>query len=62
MMYTTRQAAKYLGISFYYLRNMRRFELNHEGPIGFQVKTRYGLNYQYTKEALDAWAAKHNWR
>jgi hypothetical protein len=58
-MLTTKQAAKYLGISYNWFRNMR-----HEliGPPGVRVKTARGLSYFYHLETLDEFKKTHKWR
>jgi hypothetical protein len=61
-MLTTKQAAEYLGISIYYLRNMRHLIHNHDGPKyteGFHPR---GKACYYTKEDLDSWAKNHRWK
>lgn len=59
----SRQAARYLGLSIYYLRNMRHLLHAHEGPDHTMVKRTFGrgggMTPEYTKEALDDWASKH---
>ena len=59
---TTKQAAEYLGISVYYLRNMRHLMHTHDGPkyqIGLHPR---GKACYYSERDLDAWANQHKWR
>lgn len=50
----TRDAAKYLGISYYTLRNLRHDGL---GPNCSPADIPQGLGWFYVKEDLDAWKA-----
>lgn len=50
----TREAARYLGISYYYLRNLRHEGL---GPNCSPADTPRGPGWFYVKEDLDAWKA-----
>jgi hypothetical protein len=50
----TREAAKYLGISYYYLRNLRHEGL---GPNCSPADTPRGPGWFYVKDDLDAWIA-----
>ena len=50
---TTKEAAKYLGISLNYLRNLRQGQCRIEGPVCTCVKSRYGLAYDYDRQNLD---------
>lgn len=59
---TTKEAALYLGISVFYLRNMRQLLHNHDGPKYTLIRYRNGMGYNYTREDLDAWAESHKWR
>lgn len=59
---TTKEAAKYLGISYSYLRNMRHLCHTHEGPLFTMERHPRGWACNYTKEALDAWSTVHEWR
>ncbi len=59
---STREAAKYLGISYYYLRNLRHCMHNDPGPEYTEKRYLRGEGYSYTKEALDAWAKSRVWR
>lgn len=61
-MLTTKQAAAYLGISVYYLRNMRHLHHAHSGPKYTEGKHPRGKACYYAKEDLDAWAMDHDWR
>lgn len=56
---TTREAAEYLRISPYYLRNMRQFMHEHEGPEYQELKGPNGLTCYYTKDQLDKWNSNH---
>lgn len=59
-----KDAAKYLNISEYYLRNMRHQMHIHDGPKCVAIKREkgYGIRYEYTKEDLDVWNMKHKRR
>ena len=59
---TTPEAAKYLGISKYYLRNMRHLLYSWDGPNCTQIRMARGLAWDYTKEDLDAWKTTHKQR
>lgn len=61
-MMTTKQAAQYLGISVYYLRNLRHLLHQHDGPEYTEGPHLNGIACYYTKEGLDRWAAQHRWR
>jgi hypothetical protein len=61
-MLNTKEAALYLGISPYYLRNMRHDMLNHPGPKFTEGKHPRGKACYYTKEDLDEWAKNHKWK
>lgn len=56
---TTKQAAEYLGISKYYLRNLRHGLHTYEGPKCRQGKHPRGYAWYYTKEDLDNWKKTH---
>jgi hypothetical protein len=56
---TTPEAAKYLGISYYYLRNMRHLLYTWDGPNCTQIKHPRGMAWDYTKEDLDSWKNNH---
>lgn len=58
----TKQAAKYLGISYYYLRNLRHDMHEHSGPEYTTEPHAKGTQAVYTQEALDAWKATHPFR
>jgi hypothetical protein len=58
-MFNTKEAALYLGLSPYYLRNMRQAMHNHEGPKYTKEKHPRGTICLYSKEALDLWAKNH---
>lgn len=55
----TPDAAFYLGISEYYLRNMRHLMHKHEGPEYTVEKVKNRTMCLYTKEALDKWDQQH---
>lgn len=59
---TTKEAAQYLCISLYYLRNMRHELHGHNGPNYSVMPERRGKPCYYTKEDLDEWAKNHKWR
>lgn len=63
---TTKEAAKYLGISEYYLRNMRHLLHNHNGPKVEFIKNTKGKGNKiianYLKEDLDVWKSQHKWK
>ena len=59
---TTPEAAKYLGISKFYLRNMRHLLYTWDGPPCVQIKHPRGMAWDYTKEDLDAWKITHKQR
>jgi hypothetical protein len=59
---TTPEAAKYLGISYYYLRNMRHLLYSWDGPTCVQIRTPRGPAWDYTKEDLDSWKVTHKER
>jgi hypothetical protein len=59
---TTKQAAQYLGIYAYYLRNMRHLMHAHNGPRYTEGLHPRGKACYYKKEDLDAWAKEHKWR
>lgn len=59
---TTPEAAKYLGVSEYYLRNMRHLMHNHDGPKCRQGRHRRGTAWYYTVEDLDEWKSTHKWK
>lgn len=63
---TTKEAANYLGISYYYLRNLRHMLHQHDGPKYIKLprkgKQRGGMACFYTKEALDLWKSTNKWR
>jgi Helix-turn-helix domain len=61
-MLSTKQAAKYLGLSHLYLRNMRHLLHNHDGPKCYVGRTPRGKAFFYNIEDLDAWAKSHNFR
>jgi hypothetical protein len=65
-MMTTREAAIYLGLSVYYLRNMRHGIHNHKGPEFMVFKRREGMRggmaYYYHMEELDKWNRLHKRR
>jgi hypothetical protein len=61
-MLSTKEAAKYLGISPYYLRNMRHLLLNHDGPAYVEVLRPQGIACKYSVEELDKWKSTHKWR
>lgn len=56
---TTKEAARYLGISYYYLRNLRH---NLAGPHYTEGKHPRGKACYYTKEDCDYWASGHKWK
>ncbi len=59
---TTKEAATYLGISYYYLRNLRHLLHAQEGPrfeVGYHRRSKACY---YKKEDLDEWAKSHKWR
>lgn len=58
-----KEAAGYLGISPYYLRNMRHGIHTHEGPP-FTFKRGYhnGVQTVYYQHELDTWKASHKFR
>jgi hypothetical protein len=62
MKYTTREAAEYLGISYYYLRNMRHELHNHDGPKFTVEKGRRGPTCMYDQEDLEEWKQSHTWK
>lgn len=59
---TTKQAAKYLGISKEYLRNMRHEQLNHDGPAYTVDKHPKGKACYYEPKDLDSWSSLHKRR
>lgn len=63
---TTKQAAIYLGISTYYLRNMRQLLHRHDGPKFSMVPrpktSRGGLQCEYNVIDLDQWKREHKWK
>jgi hypothetical protein len=59
---TPKEAAVYLGISVYYLRNMRHEMHAHEGPVYTRVMGKRTKECRYAKEDLDLWAESHKWR
>ena len=61
-MLTTKAAAEYLGISYYYLRNMRHLLHDFDGPECVKVKHPRGYAYYYSIESLDKWKKEHKWR
>lgn len=62
-MLTTRQAAEFLRISVYYLRNMRQGQHNHDGPTYLMLPgRRNSLTAFYNKELLLEWAKLHKWK
>lgn len=62
MKLTTKQAAEYLGLSYYYLRNMRHGLHNFEGPRFTFDKHPRGLACYYLLEDLKNWKAQHPFR
>lgn len=61
-MLTTKKAAEYLNISYYYLRNMRNDMYNHDGPkfkIGSHLR---GTACYYSIEELEKWKSEHKRR
>lgn len=60
--FTTKEAAKYLGISPNYLRNMRHLQCNHEGPEYTVDKHPRGKACYYSIKDLDTWSKNHNWK
>jgi len=59
---TTKQAAEYLGLSYYYLRNMRHLMHNHDGPPFTYVRHPRGKACYYDIKDLDAWKNRHKYR
>lgn len=63
---TTKQAAKFLNISPYYLRNLRQGLHTCEGPRYTMVRRigtqRGGLVCHYAMEDLVIWCSTHRWR
>lgn len=63
---STKEAAQYLGLSPYYLRNLRHLLHAFDGPKYSMAKRpgnkRGGLMCVYLKEDLDAWAREHKGR
>lgn len=62
MKLTTKEAAAYLGISLYYLRNMRHLLHNHDGPTFEKAKHARGTACYYETTELDRWKHNHSWR
>jgi hypothetical protein len=58
-MLNSKEAAKYLGISVYYLRNMRQLLHNHDGPAFTKGHGRNKLGTRYKIEDLDKWKKEH---
>lgn len=57
------QAAAFLGISPFYLRNMRHELHTHNGPRYTQCHDSGGrVYYDYAEADLKAWALTHSWR
>lgn len=65
-MLTTKEAATYLGISLYYLRNMRHFMHSHEGPKFIMSTKGKGRRNKrialYAVQDLDKWKMNHKWK
>lgn len=60
--YKTEDAAKYLGVSLYYLRNMRHEMHEHSGPAFEYGPGSKGIACYYSKDELDRWKATHKFR
>lgn len=58
----TKQAAAFLGVSYYYLRNLRQGLHPHDGPKCTPIGANPIKDYEYEIPALQEWAAKHTWR
>ena len=62
-MLTTSEAARYLGISLYYLRNMRHLMHNHDGPEYIKKACPTGGEAAYySVESLEKWKKNHKWK
>jgi hypothetical protein len=62
MFYLRNKAAQYLGISMFYLRNMRHGLHTHDGPQYIEGIKRGVKCYYYPKEQLDKWKREHPFR